>query len=194
MPPLLLPVRSPLPLTSLLSLYAHVATPPAAGQIWDTAGQEMFRSIISTYYRGAQGVLLMYDVTRRPTFDSLNAWLSEVHGKAPENVPILLVGNKCDCGDGMRAVSQSEGEQWAVAHGMQYIETSAKNNIRINNAFVTLVAAAVGRSDELTRLLVTARVAQAHGLADSRRAGADIGVVSLKTRSQKEGPTAGCAC
>ena len=168
-------------------------------QIWDTAGQEQFRSIIASYYRGAHGVLLMFDLTRRTTFDALEGWDKEVKSKAPEHAPVVLIGNKCDCGD-QRVVSYEEAVAWARQHGMLYVETSAKNNIKINEAFITLVASSVGRVRELPELLERATVHQAaspHASASAPR-NADVGVIQLNggrshhnTKPPKGG---GCLC
>eukprot|EP00806_Schmidingerella_arcuata_P006909 Macronucleus_7307.p1 GENE.Macronucleus_7307~~Macronucleus_7307.p1 ORF type:complete len:139 (+),score=7.50 Macronucleus_7307:1-417(+) len=81
-------------------------------QIWDTAGQERYRAITNTYYRQAIGVLLVYDISRRPTFESIGKWLQEVRDHADEKVAIILVGNKSDLED-KRAVSQAEAARFA---------------------------------------------------------------------------------
>ena len=151
----------------------------------------MFRSIISTYYRGAHGVLLMFDVTRRATFEAIPSWLEEVRLKAPEAVPVLLVGNKCDC-EG-RAVEAAEAQAWAAARRFGYVETSAKNNLRINEAFVRLVAAATGRADELEALLGTACVHQAYGGAPAAAAGG-LEIAGGMAGGGKRRSAGGCAC
>jgi len=94
-------------------------------QIWDTAGQESFRSITRSYYRGAAGALLVYDITRRETFTHLTSWLEESRQHASPNMTIMLIGNKCD-DDDKRAVSKEEGEAFAKQHGLLFLETSAK--------------------------------------------------------------------
>jgi small GTP-binding protein len=81
-------------------------------QIWDTAGQESFRSITRSYYRGAAGALLVYDITRRETFDHLASWLEDARQHANPNMTIMLIGNKADLAH-RRAVSTEEGEQFA---------------------------------------------------------------------------------
>jgi len=176
---------------STVDLDGHGARPLSL-QIWDTAGQEMFRSIIATYYRGAHGVLLLFDVTRRQTFNALGGWLDEVKSKAPEHAPVVLVGNKADCPG--RDVSAAEAEAWAAKHGMAYLETSAKSNLRINDAFVTLVATAVGRLDEIDTLLITARVTQAGMGGGGSGKGADIGVVALNRTDSELSGRSGCKC
>ncbi len=110
--------------------------------IWDTAGQERFRTLTSTYYRGAHGVVLVYDVTRPETFGHLSQWLAEIEMYSPgggANVVKLLVGNKTDLATD-RAVSTAEGEAWARAHGMLFLESSAKNADNVRAVFEEVVA------------------------------------------------------
>ena len=110
--------------------------------IWDTAGQERFRTLTSSYYRGAHGVLLVYDVTRPETFAHLNAWLSEIEMYAPnggKHVVKLLVGNKSDL-EADRAVSTKEGEEWARSKGMLFLESSAKSGEAVKSVFEEVVS------------------------------------------------------
>lgn len=104
------------------------------------AGQERFRTLTSSYYRGAQGIILTYDVTRRETFENLNQWLDEVGEYTPgggKDVVKLLVGNKVDKED--RTVSRKEGEAWARQRGMLFIEASAKTRVGIQQVFQEVV-------------------------------------------------------
>jgi Ras-related protein Rab-2A len=94
-------------------------------QIWDTAGQESFRSITRSYYRGAAGALLVYDITRRETFNHLTSWLDDARQHSNSNMTIMLIGNKSDL-EHRRAVSFEEGQQFANEHGLIFLETSAK--------------------------------------------------------------------
>ncbi|ETO32522.1 Rab2/RabB-family small GTPase [Reticulomyxa filosa] len=94
-------------------------------QIWDTAGQESFRSITRSYYRGAAGALLVYDITRRDTFAHLTRWLEEARQNGNENMTIMLIGNKCDL-EHRRQVSVEEGKKFAEENGLMFLETSAK--------------------------------------------------------------------
>merc|ERR1711934_1154354 len=103
-------------------------------QIWDTAGQESFRSITRSYYRGTAGALLVYDITRRETFTHLTSWLEESRQHASPNMTIMLIGNKCDDED-KRAVSKEEGEAFAKQHGLLLLETSAKTAHNVEEAF-----------------------------------------------------------
>jgi len=104
-------------------------------QIWDTAGQEKFRSITRSYYRGTSGCLLTYDITRRETFQRLGDWLEDCRKFSNPNIVITLVGNKKDL-ENKREVSYEEGEKFARDHGLGFIETSAKNNESIEEAFM----------------------------------------------------------
>jgi Ras-related protein Rab-2A len=98
---------------------------PIKLQIWDTAGQESFRSITRSYYRGAAGALLVYDITRRETFNHLASWLEDARQHANPNMSIMLIGNKCDLAH-KRAVSKEEGQQFAKEHGLLFLEASAR--------------------------------------------------------------------
>ena len=106
-------------------------------QIWDTAGQERFRTVVSTYFRGAHGIFLIYDITNRDSFKNLENWLIEIEKNASENVLKILIGNKNDLED-ERDISPDEGKSFANRNGMQFIETSAKMNTNVNEAFETL--------------------------------------------------------
>eukprot|EP00877_Chromochloris_zofingiensis_P002886 jgi/Chrzof1/12599/Cz07g00150.t1 len=104
-------------------------------QIWDTAGQESFRSITRSYYRGAAGALLVYDITRRETFNHLASWLEDARQHANPNMTIMLIGNKSDLSH-RRAVSTEEGEQFAKEHGLIFLETSARTAHNVEEAFI----------------------------------------------------------
>jgi len=104
-------------------------------QIWDTAGQESFRSITRSYYRGAAGALLVYDITRRDTFKHLSRWLDEARQHSQSNMIIMLIGNKNDL-EHRRAVSLEEGKAFAAEHGLVFMETSAKTAYNVEDAFI----------------------------------------------------------
>ena len=106
-------------------------------QIWDTAGQERFKNITASYYRGGNGVLVVYDITDRDSFENLNSWLIEIEKNANKNVYKLLIGNKSDLED-KRKVTYQEGKDFATSNGMQFIETSAKTASKVQEAFELL--------------------------------------------------------
>jgi Ras-related protein Rab-18 len=107
--------------------------------IWDTAGQERFRTLTSSYYRGAQGIILVYDVSRKDTFESLNTWLQEVEQfsmNGGKDVVKLLVGNKIDQ---ERLVDRGTANSWARNKGMLFMEASAKTKEGISQVFTEVV-------------------------------------------------------
>ena len=108
-------------------------------QIWDTAGQEAFRSITRSYYRGAAGGLLCYDVTRRETFAQLTSWLDEVRLHGNRKMVVMLVGNKADL-EQQRQVTYDQGDAFAKRHGLLFLETSAKTGLHVDEVFVQAAA------------------------------------------------------
>ncbi|XP_010542762.1 PREDICTED: ras-related protein RABA5d-like [Tarenaya hassleriana] len=107
-------------------------------QIWDTAGQERFRAVTSAYYRGAVGALVVYDVSRRTTFESVGRWLDELNTHSDTTVARMLVGNKCDL-ENIRAVSMEEGKALAEAEGLFFMETSALDSTNVKRAFEMVI-------------------------------------------------------
>ncbi|KAG0454908.1 hypothetical protein HPP92_024200 [Vanilla planifolia] len=108
-------------------------------QIWDTAGQERFRTITSSYYRGAHGIIVVYDVTEQESFNNVKQWLSEIDRYATENVNKLLVGNKCDLAH-QRVVPFEAGKALADEVGIPFLETSAKDATNVEQAFMKMTA------------------------------------------------------
>jgi Ras-related protein Rab-8A len=106
-------------------------------QIWDTAGQERFRTITTAYYRGAMGILIVYDVTDEKSFNNVRTWHAQIEQHASPGVNKILVGNKCDW-DEKRAVTIEQGRALADEFGLRFIETSAKANEGVEDAFFTL--------------------------------------------------------
>jgi len=106
-------------------------------QIWDTAGQERFRTITSSYYRGAQGIIVVYDSTDAESFNNVKQWLSEIDRYASEGVNKLLVGNKNDLAN-KRAVNAEQAKAFADSVGIPFLETSAKTSTNVENAFLTM--------------------------------------------------------
>jgi len=106
-------------------------------QIWDTAGQERFRTITSSYYRGAHGIIVVYDTTDGETFEHVKTWLHEIDRYASENVNKLLVGNKSDL-TSKRAVETEAAKEFADSVHIPFLETSAKNATNVEDAFMTM--------------------------------------------------------
>jgi len=106
-------------------------------QIWDTAGQERFRTITSSYYRGAHGIIVVYDVTDQASFSNVKQWLQEIDRYACENVNKLLVGNKCDLTT-KKVVDYNTAKEFADGLGIPFLETSAKNSTNVEDAFITM--------------------------------------------------------
>lgn len=107
-------------------------------QIWDTAGQERYRAVTSAYYRGAVGAMLVYDITKRQTFDHVPRWLEELRNHADNNIVIMLVGNKCDL-DNLRAVPTEDAKEFAQKEGLFFLETSAMEATNVETAFLTVL-------------------------------------------------------
>ncbi|KAJ3363951.1 small GTP-binding protein domain [Allomyces macrogynus ATCC 38327] len=106
-------------------------------QIWDTAGQERFRTITTAYYRGAMGILLAYDVTDERSFKNIRNWIKNIEQNASQGVNMILVGNKCDMGD-KKVISKEQGQELADEFGIKFVETSAKSNLGVEDAFFSL--------------------------------------------------------
>ncbi|KAK8875871.1 Ras- protein Rab-4A [Tritrichomonas musculus] len=108
-------------------------------QLWDTAGQELFRSVTRGYYRGSAGAFLVFDITNRDTFDNIGRWLQDIKDVARSDVVTLLIGNKSDKAD-QRQVSTEEAQEFAQKNSMQYFETSAKTGSNISESIDACVA------------------------------------------------------
>ncbi|TRM59811.1 ras family-domain-containing protein [Schizophyllum amplum] len=105
-------------------------------QIWDTAGQERYRAITAAYYRGAVGALLVYDISKRGSYENVQRWLKELRDHADSNIVIMLVGNKSDLKH-LRAVPTDESRAFAAENGLSFIETSALDASNVDSAFET---------------------------------------------------------
>ena len=106
-------------------------------QLWDTAGQDRFKNIVASYYRGAHGILLMYDITNQTSYQNVQRWYDEAQNYLQKSVPKLLIGNKADLA-GQRTVRMEEAKNLSDRLGIDYVETSAKNNTNVKIAFETL--------------------------------------------------------
>ncbi|THH08281.1 hypothetical protein EW145_g2815 [Phellinidium pouzarii] len=158
--------------------------------IWDTAGQERFRTITSSYYRGAQGVILVYDVANRETFDALPRWYSELETYVSDSVVKILVGNKVDK-EFSRQVPTAEGLAFAERMGSLFVEASAKTAVGVREAFTDVVA----------RILETPELwAPVSNVTPDRHKvlknqGQNMpGSIDLGSASASEGGAGGCAC
>ncbi|KAM2390305.1 hypothetical protein ACFXTH_039485 [Malus domestica] len=108
-------------------------------QIWDTAGQERFRAITSSYYRGALGAILVYDISRRQSFENVRNWLRELREFGNLDMVIVLVGNKSDLSQS-REVDEEEGKSFAEAEGLCFMETSALENVNVEQVFLVMIS------------------------------------------------------
>ncbi|KAH6571010.1 hypothetical protein BSLG_007215 [Batrachochytrium salamandrivorans] len=143
-------------------------------QIWDTAGQERFRTITTAYYRGAMGILLTYDVTDERSFNNIRNWIRNIEQHASEGVNKILIGNKCDILE-KKVISKEQGQALADEHGVKFLETSAKSNIGVEEAFFILAR------DIKKRLIDTAQEK-----TDGKAAG------SINVNQKGNAATAGC--
>ena len=116
-------------------------------QIYDTAGQERFHTITSSYYHAADGIGIVYDVTRQDSFDSINSWLSDVEKLAKPDAMKILIGNKCDLTE-TKIISQDQGFDIAKAFGIPFIETSAKTSENVDNLFYQMAVEMVKRKEQ----------------------------------------------
>ena len=106
-------------------------------QIWDTAGQERFKTITSSYYKGAHGIIVVYDVTDKESFKNIDTWMNEIEKHASDNVSRILCGNKSDLEDS-RQVSTDEGKELSDTYNIRFIESSAKDNANVEEAFTLM--------------------------------------------------------
>ena len=106
-------------------------------QVWDTAGQERFRNVTKSYFQSSHGLLVVYDITDRESFEKLNFWVDNIKNNAPENAKFILVGNKCDLAN-ERKVSYEEGENYAKNLNIKFFEASARDGTNVNELFFYL--------------------------------------------------------
>lgn len=108
-------------------------------QIWDTAGQERFRTITTAYYRGAMGILLVYDITNEKSFENIKTWIKNIEQHASADVEKMILGNKCDMED-KRKITTAQGEQLAKEYNVKFMETSAMNRTNVERAFTEIAS------------------------------------------------------
>jgi len=106
-------------------------------QIWDTSGSQKYNNIISSYYKGAQGFILVYNITDLQSFKDLDFWRFEIEKNASKGVYKILVGNKCDM-ESERKVTVEQGKNYAAENGMKFFETSAKESTNVSESFITM--------------------------------------------------------
>lgn len=132
-------------------------------QIWDTAGQERFRTITTAYYRGAMGIMLVYDITNEKSFENIRNWIRNIEEHASQDVEKMVLGNKCDMTD-RRMVSKERGEKLAIEHGIKFMETSAKGSINVEESFFNLARDIKAKMDK--KLEATSAQNKGHQLKD----------------------------
>lgn len=126
-------------------------------QIWDTAGQDRFRTIVSSYYRGAQGIIIVYDVSDRQSFHNVRYWMEEINKYANSLCKKILVGNKIDL---KRCVTYEEGSDLAQSLDIPFIETSAKSGSNVDLVFTTLsdlLRSRINKQEEKIPLLFSSK-------------------------------------
>mmetsp|Transcript_9856 Transcript_9856/g.16885 ORF Transcript_9856/g.16885 Transcript_9856/m.16885 type:complete len:190 (+) Transcript_9856:25-594(+) len=116
-----------------------------AVELWDTAGQERFRTVTSSFYKGAKVVIFVFDITKKQTFTNLNHWLTEVDRCAAENAERILIGNKIDLQK--REVSEEEAKEYATELGIEYYEVSAKTGKNVNIALESVIKEVLNKSE-----------------------------------------------
>jgi len=163
-------------------------------QLWDTAGQEAYRSVVRTYYRGTAAALIVFSVGKRASFSSAGSWLRELreHCNVP-SVRVLLVGNKADIPEADREVGFEEAQTFAALHGLEYLETSARTGQNVETAFkgvcaTLLTEVLAGRLDPTAT--PTQGVKLGHTAA--ARAHADVIRVNRVVAARAATPNGGC--
>jgi len=116
-------------------------------QIWDTAGQERFRTITTAYYRGAMGILLVYDITNEKSFENIKTWIKNIEQHASADVEKMILGNKCDMED-KRKITKEQGEQLAKEYNVKFMETSAMNRTNVEKAFTEIASDIKNKMDQ----------------------------------------------
>jgi len=139
--------------------------------IWDTAGQEAFNSISRSYYRGAAGALLVYDITNKESFLHIKKWMDEIKHYGDAHISFVLVGNKTDLEE-KRAVTYEEGADFAKEHEMIFIETSAKSGQNINDAFIKILDKINEKIDK--KLVQTKRLQDNHRIDEEPKSKTEI--------------------
>ena len=140
-------------------------------QIWDTAGQERYKSITNAYYKGSKGAFVVYDISRKSTFENVDKWIDELKENATEDVHIMLVGNKTDLED-KREVQTEDVKKKAEQYKVAFCETSALKGKNIEEAFDTLV-------EEITKIAINQKLVEIKTENDSK-------IVNINTQGEKK--------
>eukprot|EP00828_Plagiopyla_frontata_P014598 TRINITY_DN1909_c0_g4_i1.p1 TRINITY_DN1909_c0_g4~~TRINITY_DN1909_c0_g4_i1.p1 ORF type:complete len:213 (+),score=41.00 TRINITY_DN1909_c0_g4_i1:106-744(+) len=149
-------------------------------QIWDTAGQDRFKTITQTYYKGAMGIILTYSINDRNSFSHIENWMEQIRSNANENVCLMLVANKVDLPN--RVVEVSEGEQLASNYNIPFMETSAKNNINITELF------------EAMARQIKNNILDSEETSVFMREVTPNRIILNKDKEQQQGEASGCSC
>ena len=145
-------------------------------QIWDTAGQERYKAITSAYYKGAKGAFIVYDITRKQSFESVDKWVNDVSAVADKKITIILIGNKSDLED-QRQVTKEQGEEKANKLELAFLETSAFSGENLDKAFDLMINEVYKKCHE--ELL-------AEGDIDIIEGGKDINLENKKDNNEKK--------
>lgn len=120
-------------------------------KIWDTAGQERFKSLAKNFYKNVNGIAVLYDITKRKSFENVHSWISQIKEKASPNIQIVLIGNKLD--SSQRVVLTNEGMKMAEQYHLTFFEASAKEDIQVQESIKALVQQMMTvKSDEKTNI------------------------------------------
>ncbi|CAF0836003.1 unnamed protein product [Brachionus calyciflorus] len=163
-------------------------------QIWDTAGQERYRTITTAYYRGAMGFILMYDITNEESFNAVQDWVTQIKTYSWDNAQVVLVGNKSDM-QNERVVAYERGKQLADHLGLEFFETSAKENINVKQVFERLVDIICEKMAEGGENEGTPNTSSNMGnLSSSNARGGQIPGVTRLTDSSNSSSNQSCQC